>query len=210
MRCGRAPPRSSSVTPPTTAPRWARWSAIRLSESICAGIETATAQGATLLAGGRPYTGAPIVRRILHRTDHRRTGLPTRQRVDRGTLRPRTSGATRGRCRAGVPARQRQRIRAVGGTVHPGPHPGAAGCRADRRRRPARELRIRRRRPACAVRRRQEERPGPEGQGSAARESSPTPPRCTCAVERRAYESRRSGRFVVVDSAACWPARTPP
>ena len=87
----------------------------------------------------------PIVRWILHRADHRRTGLPARRRVDRGTVRPRTSGATRRRCRTGVPARQRQRIRAVGSTVHPGPHPGAAGRRADRRRRPARQLRIRRR-----------------------------------------------------------------
>ena len=134
-------------------------------QSISAGIETATAQGATLLAGGRPYTEAPLSDGYFIAPTIVELDSPARRRVDRGTVRPRTSGATRRRCRAGVRAGQRQRIRALGSAVHPGPHPGAAGRRADRRRRPARQLRIRRRRPACAVRRRKEERPGSQGAG---------------------------------------------
>ena len=68
-------------------------------QSISAGIETATAQGAHAARRRTALHRGPVVRRILHRADHRRTGLPARRRLDRGTVRPRTGGATRRRCR---------------------------------------------------------------------------------------------------------------
>jgi len=60
MHCEPARTRSSSVTPPTTAPRWARWSAIRRSRASLPASKQPPAQGGTLLAGGRPYTDAQL------------------------------------------------------------------------------------------------------------------------------------------------------